>query len=288
MKDFDCVIPVAGKDVFLLFKSVKYININLNPNYIYIITKGSIINILKYVFRLPGNVILLDEDKIVPNLTFETLRKILVNNGINQKLTGWYLQQFVKMGFSTTKYCKDYYLSWDADTIPLKKIELFNINGKPYFTMKEEYHRPYFVTIKKIFGYEKSSEYSFISENMMFNKKIMNELIITIENVGKSGDSWFKKIIDEMPANENNAFSEFETYGTFVINKMPNSYEMRILNTYRDAGKIITRKIKSDIINKKFYDYDTITLEYRDDPKSFFGMFYKIQKKIIKLIFKCI
>ena len=52
-------------------------------------------------------------------------------------------------------YCiicqENYYLIWDSDTIPVKEVKLFNNDSKPFFDVKREYHKPYFITMKKIF-----------------------------------------------------------------------------------------------------------------------------------------
>ena len=42
----------------------------------------------------------------------------------------WYYQQFLKMAYART--CpSEYYLCWDSDTIPLRKISMFDENKKP-------------------------------------------------------------------------------------------------------------------------------------------------------------
>ncbi len=45
---------------------------------------------------------------------------------------------------------------------------------------KTEHHDPYFCTIDKLFDAPKKADYSFISEHMIFNVKIMCELIAKI------------------------------------------------------------------------------------------------------------
>lgn len=46
----------------------------------------------------------------------------------------------------------DYFLIWDADTIPLRKLEFFDGQGRMLLTKAEEYHPPYFQTYEKILG----------------------------------------------------------------------------------------------------------------------------------------
>ena len=48
--------------------------------------------------------------------------------------------------------------------------------------MKSEHHQPYFDTIEKLFNISKTNSKSYIAEHMMFNRKIMNQLVNDIEN----------------------------------------------------------------------------------------------------------
>jgi hypothetical protein len=97
------------------------------------------------------------------------------------------------------KICKDkYYLIWDADTIPVKRVKMFNLN-KPFFDVKTEYHKPYFETMNKLFPkLRKLYNYSFISEHMVINTEFMKALINEINiNTNISGDIWYEKVIIE-------------------------------------------------------------------------------------------
>ena len=94
---------------------------------------------------------------------------------------GWYLQQFLKMSYSFI--CEDaYYLIWDADTIPVREIQMFDEDGVPFFDVKEEYHRPYFTTLNKIFNnrIKKSNPYSYISDHIVIKTEYMRNLILEI------------------------------------------------------------------------------------------------------------
>jgi hypothetical protein len=41
---------------------------------------------------------------------------------------------------------------WDADTIPLDRIEFFDRNGSVLYGSKVEFHKPYFLTLNSLFG----------------------------------------------------------------------------------------------------------------------------------------
>ena len=73
-----------------------------------------------------------------------------------------------------------------------------NNNGKPFFDVKTEYHEPYFITMKNIFPeLGKKYDYSFISEHMIINTKLMKNMINRISNnKNLIGDTWYEKIIN--------------------------------------------------------------------------------------------
>ena len=55
----------------------------------------------------------------------------------------WYYQQFLKLAYA--KICPaDFYLCWYSDTLPFKKINMFNDLGMPYLDIKTEYNTSYF------------------------------------------------------------------------------------------------------------------------------------------------
>jgi len=89
---------------------------------------------------------------------------------------------------------------------------------------------------------------SFISEHMLFDKNIMQDLIKTIEvNSQIPGEKYWEKIIHAIPPEQicDAGFSEFETYGTFVALTDPNKYVLREWHSFRLAGE--------------FFDPDTIS-----------------------------
>jgi hypothetical protein len=282
---FDCIIPVAGKDCPLLKNLISLVFKNLAPEKLYIITKAPFFFYFRNLDPIIGkNVVLINEDELLSNVNYNTIARYLDKVGLNAGTRGWYFQQFLKMGFALSEYANKYYLTFDADTYPVKPLVFFNENGLPYFSMKEENHLPYFQTLEKLLSLKKSTKQSFISENMLIDVEKMKSLISEIEQSAVPGENWCEKIINAMPANEINAFSEFETYGTYVLNRYPDTYEMRTLNTFRRAGKKYSRFISPDRLEKKASAYDIVTLEYRNSPNNLMGLYLRIYKKM--LLFK--
>lgn len=263
MDKYDVIIPVAEKDISFLPITIRHIKKNLvGANKIFVITNQKFIKKLQ---KLLGNdVILIDENTMYLNLNFGLVDRILRKQNVCHR-TGWYFQQFLKMAFALTEYSDKYYLSWDADTIPLCKIEFFQ-EGKPLFTQKKEYHEPYFKTLEKLLGLKKAVDFSFIAEHMLFDKEIMQKLISDIEKSCVQGVDWIEKILNACDSLSKPCFSEFETYGTYCMNYYNDKYGFRTLKTFRYAGLIRGRHVNDDLINKLAFDLDTASFEIFDCP----------------------
>ena len=227
---------------------------------------------------------MLDENKIIDGLSINSVQKVLDKHFTCNKYSGWYFQQFLKMGFALTKYAKDDYLIWDADTIPLKNL-LFFKDGKYYFTIKTEYHKPYFDTLENLIGVGKIKSYSFIAEHMPINVNIMKELIAHIENLNCNGKNWFEKIIYSTSGSDEQAFSEFETYGTYCSIKYNDIFVPNILKTLREAGKLYGRYIlEKDFNDLKKSNYDTASFELRDIPKYPRKILYWYERVVVSIL----
>lgn len=214
-------------------------------------------------FEVP--IIYFNENKLID---VDKIKNLIGNrNKYASKRAGWYIQQFLKMEYY--KICKDeYYLIWDGDTIPIRYINMFNNESKPYFDVKTEYHKPYFITMKKIFpDLGKKRSYSFISEHILIKTEIMKDLINRINNNTKiDGEKWYEKIINSIDINDlrYSGFSEYETYGTFTKEYYSKVYEVRRFKSLRG-----TRKIKNYNFNSLSFnniqdiskEYDAITFE---------------------------
>ncbi|MBQ9487990.1 MAG: hypothetical protein IJU91_09365, partial [Selenomonadaceae bacterium] len=128
------------------------------------------------------------------------------------------------------------------------------------FNMKTEHMLPYFELIKKFFGdslkFVESPTPSFISEGMIMKASIMRELV---EKMG--GEDFWKNILNaiDAPNLSGSGFSEFETYGTYLVNKYPQLYIKRQLSTLRDGGSIFRRILSFEEL--KLLPYDTISFE---------------------------
>lgn len=268
---YDVIIPVAFNDYDFLKKSYPYLLDNLGASQIFILTDGKMSKFLPRVVRNSSIFVIVDENHLLDGLTFQRVHQLILSQGRKHTRTGWYYQQFLKMAFALSKYCvNDYYMSWDADTIPVKKIDFFNDLGQPFFTMKYECQKQYFDVMEKLVGFGKTNSMSYIAEHMMFNRNIMKELIQIIEsNYNIPGNNWYEKILFSLPPEivSVNAFSEFETYGTYCALKYPNLYVERLLNGFRLGSLIQGRFVSNRILNDfSLYDFSVVSFEIYNRP----------------------
>ena len=172
MENYNIVIPSAVGDIDFIPCVITYVRKNIiGCDKIFVITNEKGIERAKRWNGLLSDVTILDENKLLDGLTFQKVKQYLYQKRWYVR-QGWYFQQFLKMGFALTDYAGEYYMAWDADTLPLSKLGFIEDNH-PLFTIKKEFHSAYFDTMKKLIGLDKSVDYSFIAEHMLFKTSIM-------------------------------------------------------------------------------------------------------------------
>lgn len=261
MNTLDIIIPCGTNDVKFVPKVVNQLRkCIVGADCIYIITNKKHIDSIRNAIKDPKTIVL-DENTLISGLDFFTV-KSMMNSKNRFEGYGWIFQQLLKLGFATTKYAKDYYLSWDADTLPLNKIDFFD-NGRPMFTMKSEYHKPYFDTNEKLVGIGKVQPYSFIAEHMVFKKEYVIELLSEINKSKNAGNTWVEKCLNACDFFMTEVFSEFELYGSYVSVNHPDAYGTRQLRSFRNGGLIRGRHINDKLLSALAFDQDIASFEYK-------------------------
>src|ERR1700679_2147205 len=92
--------------------------------------------------RLGQQAQIIAEDEFIPGMNIPQLRQLAMFGF--PKNAGWYFQQFLKLQFAFVEPADDFYLIWDADTIPLRPMRFFDSSGRMLLTKAMEYHTPYF------------------------------------------------------------------------------------------------------------------------------------------------
>ena len=183
-------------------------------------------------FGLRGEAEVIDERILTNNMkvfNFQSSNLPFISNAF-----GWYYQQILKMNYARMTSAANY-LVWDADTIPLKSIPFFDSSGRVLFTTSEEYHAPYFHTYEHLLGEKPPHTKSFISQHMVVNTNIMQNLLGDIESSHQVSD-WTEallQVLSKSPFREN-LFSEYETYANYVASKFPDRMTIRSLQWSRE------------------------------------------------------
>ena len=286
-KTYDIIIPVGRKDVNFVPRVVEFITRCLSGvEHIYILTNQKYISGISKKLRKYTQCVVLDENNLLQGLSFIKVRELIKRNAPQYvDMTGWYFQQFLKLGFAISKYSKQYYLSWDADTLPLAPIKFFD-GDKILFNPKHENHVAYFDTMTQILGFGKQVEVSFISESMMFSVAIVKEMISMI-NISSDKTYWIENIIKSCDLERSpQSFSEFETYGNYCAKYHPELYKPRHLNTFREAGLIRGRYISEKQLREMSFDLDMASFELSHMPSFPYNipnLIWFVNKKVTKI-----
>ena len=204
---------------------------------------------------LGGGVALIDEHEMIPGVTLAAL-KVIPLARLSQG-HGWYFQQFLKFQFAFHQPDDDYYLIWDADTVPLRPLEFFDAQGRMLLTKAQEFHRPYFQTYENILGRPAQREFSFISQHQLVQKSVLREMLAEIERHCPGDENWAWKIMRNLGGEGSNRFSEYETYGHFLKEKYPERAVFRDLPWLRrgasECGRNPTPTQLSKLGEKFFY-----------------------------------
>lgn len=238
---------------------------------------------LEFIKRFEIEIKFIDENKLIKDLNFDSVKKNISKIDLEAvKRSGWYFQQFLKMAYSLI--CEDeYYIVWDSDTMPIKKIDLI-IKNKPIFYYKNENNKPYFETMKRLFPKLKFFfKKSFICEIMIINREIMLELIKKISLNNNINLFWINILLsvkrDDL---KYSGFSEFETYGTYVLNYYNEIYSKKKIFSYRRGKALLNNSLLE--INKIPKKYQTISFEKWD--VNYFTQQKSIGRSFLKLPFK--
>jgi hypothetical protein len=215
-----------------------------------------------------SDLILWDEDELVPNMTIENLRQYPLP--FFPAGAGWYFQQFLKWGFARVSNEAPHYLIWDADTVLLRPLDFFDSEGRTYLTRASEFHRPYFETFKNLVGDSPCEQVSFISQHQLVNKAVLNELLDLINDKSESGKGWAWAIVENLAGQGSNLFSEYETYGHYLRLRHPDLAVTRELSWTRMGRKEAGYPPKADKLAALGGRYDYAAFESNYSLRGFF------------------
>lgn len=256
-KEYDVLVMVVPKDFLRLRDNYERYEEYLPGRNIYFVGSEEVGRLVSES-GLGARVGWIDENSILPfdevhRVMEERMSEWLVGRPLPRNITGWYYQQFLKMEYA--RVCKDkYYLVWDGDTIPCRHFSMFDESGVPYLDLKHEYHEEYFSTLTKLVpDLHKCIEKSFIAEHMLIDAGLMRELLGDIEKADFKGNAFWEKILwsIDMAKIQSNSFSEFESFGTYIVLRHPETYRLRNWHSFRYGGEFF----HSDRITPNDYEW---------------------------------
>ncbi len=143
-------------------------------------------------------------------LCYETLRQ-----NLKIERFGWYFQQFLKYE-SVLRLEGDEFMIIDGDTVVDPSLA---VSDTLFFTNRGT-NIEYINLYKSFFPNDTIIEKYFITNQMVFKKSLLNELISEIEKI--SGLNWKSAIaakISETNKNTDSWFSEYQMYANYVLNR---------------------------------------------------------------------
>ncbi len=240
---YDVVLCIGPQHIKIAKIVINQINRFFHSKCIYVITDSIHFEEFNALNQRP-ELVLINENKLFDQFNFQSVVDFLKHKITNGDRAGWYFQQFLKMEVSKIIQ-SDYYLIWDADTIPLKPINFFDQEDKVLIHKSEENHNPYFETLEHILGITKTVNYSFISEHFMVQTKLMQKMLLEL-STNAGNQAWPYYILENIAIKDMalSGFSEYETYGNFLKSTCPDAFRLRtsaseLLNTTRNGSMIL-------------------------------------------------
>lgn len=139
----------------------------------------------------------------------------------NHDRIGWYLQQFIKIAAAKDALPNDnpeaVVLIWDADTIPLRRLDFIDKSGKLIYYQGSEQHPPYFDFIERAFGLKRENQFSFIAQCFPTKLSWAQEFCQQLES--STGVGWIEAILTHLDCTQRAGFSEYESLGTLIWNR---------------------------------------------------------------------
>lgn len=220
------------RDYPVLRRAVQGCQKFINSGRITVACPSQDVNSIRFGLRDLATVI--PERSLTPKMDIRKFRS--ANIPFFPQAFGWYYQQILKMNYARTT-SSSYYLVWDADTIPLRPLSFFDNDGRVLFTSAKEYHQPYFHTYEQLFGRKPSQASSFVSQHMLVDKIVMEQLMAEIESRFQVAD-WTEglfQVLSKSPFREN-LFSEYETYVNYFSSRHPHRFALRSLQWSREEN----------------------------------------------------
>jgi FkbM family methyltransferase len=176
----------------------------------------------------------------------------------NRARAGWYFQQLLKIkALSESDQEVDLMLIWDADTIPLRRLD-FTAGDRVAYFKGSEHHVPYFEAMQRLIQQGRQVDFSFIAQCFAARVAWVKEFIAYVE--ARHRKPWYDAILDNSDLSLQSGFSEYETLGNFFYARHRD--EMHILSDrWERSGEKVAPLGESDRRSAKADDPAFVSYE---------------------------
>lgn len=201
--EFDVVIPVGPHDVPVIHKQLEY-------------TRNNVVG-YRHIFLVSCDPTLRVEGcRTIDETMFPFNMNTIISHHGKLDRNGWYLQQLLKLyAGKVIPGILDRYLVIDADTFFMKPTH-FVENNKCMYNFGVEFHRPYFLHMKRLdASFMKVLSVSGITHHMMFETKYVHEMMTKIESIHK--DTFYHIFLKQVTDTKDAGASEYEMYFNYIL-----------------------------------------------------------------------
>jgi hypothetical protein len=209
----DVLIPVAEKDLPLLPHVLRALRAHLRHPLAQILIVAPESSAVRAVCRAEGA-------QFMPETGVLPLSRADLEYTVNgQDRSGWLWQQLIKL-YADQICTQPHVLVADADTLLLQP-HCFVRRSRTLLLFADEFHVPYYRTYRRLLGQRPISPVSFVSHYMLLHGPKLVALRAAIE--ARHQAAWYHAILAQIDRSIATSFSEFETYGNFVLAHYPES-----------------------------------------------------------------
>jgi hypothetical protein len=215
MNKYDIVIVSHEKDFNNIKHIIEHCDINLEFDSIHLIVSDRVpytdMELLQTLttkpinLHLETNVLTVDKSRLKhrPNWIYQMLLKIFQDVTIN-----------------------DNFLVIESDCVILKDLKFFNEDKTIFYLGRDHYHQQYYNFNQKLLGIGREYNHSFISEFMMYDKKVVKELL------NKTNCNTVKDFLELVYSYvDNDCYpSDYDLYGNFFYSNYTDKFETKVLN----------------------------------------------------------
>lgn len=247
---FDIVLACRRKDLEILRLALPRLRRFIPHRKCVIFTSSKNLRLFSSV--LGCDVDLVDEDGVIPTMTLHGLQKRGNLPGFPEG-AGWYFQQFLKLSYPQLDPGAERYLIWDADTLPLRPMHVFDAKGQSLLTpasmgaavpppgvrldeptiqtleQATVPHEDYFKNYEHLLQEPCLGKTSFIAQHMPIQTKTLGSMLRQIDRNIPGQEHWAWKILFHLQGGGRNLFSEYEFYAHYALQHAPELHRARPL-----------------------------------------------------------